>query len=1766
MDDRGGRPAELTGLRLEAELGRGADTTVYRASRDGERYALKQAREDVGKSAAMVTAMSREAALLACVEHPGVLRTYAAGLHDDRPAVVVELIDGGSVADRLFRGPLDNPSVIRLAGELADALAAVHRVGLVHRDIKPQNIMLPPDRPATLIDFSLAIVGTRPRPVPADEDRAPVVGTFAYTSPEQSGMLRRPVDGRSDLYSLGVVLFECLAGFPPFAAADVGELLRLHTVAPPPDLRALRPDADPGLVEVVYRLLAKDPDDRYAGADELGADLARRFGHRPSANRGGWPMCGRDAEREVLLYRWRRARDSAAGAIAGGGAAVVRGPAGGGRSRRAAEVAAAAAADGVPVLRARGARDESVPLAAVRAAVEHHLDRVRALPADERAAAEERLRAAAAAAGAGPLRNLSPRLAELLSGVPGVSAEGRGDRFFLVVAGFLAELASRHGGALLEFDDAQWLDAATRRVLALLAPDLRDTPLLIVLTETDDTPAPLAADLGPALDTEVTAGPLDGPATAALIASRLPGAEVPAELAAHVYTRTGGLPLVVVEYLRQLVDAGLLVPHWGTWSLDEAGVDGLSFAADAEELFLVRLGELPEEHRPALAVAAAVGGRFRLDVVLDVATAACDLPAERVVDAVDAAVAARVVEAREGGRYGFVHPGLPDALLADVPADALRRLHLAIAGALADLPDRLRDSGHVYAVARHIGLAGPDADPSARYAAALAAGRQALRDQVPADAVTHLEQARDAVTPPATDLLHPLAVAYLGSGRFGDARESLDRALSGESDPRRRAELRTTLIELHHTRWADDAALAEAGAALAELGWPLPRRRLALLASTLAVAALGGLVGRLGRLLPPPRKRRRAFLAASAAVLDAGAYAAANAMRVREAAVFALRALYPVNRLGLCPEYVRVHAMLGYVAAMIRLRRRAEKAFARAGAAATALNDPALTAYVDWVRGGALLFGGYDDGSTWERAVTRHARWLAPAQHMTGLATTGIRQVVRGYTREAQAVLERGLALLPDAEQALGTSFAMLTVMVPAQQGRPGDAAAALAAMRASFPPGTGTPTQRANIATAAACAVVEQGDFGAPFDEVVAEFEALGLRRSELMAQHAWFYVYRVHGRMAQVRFAPDDERPARLAAAEAAVRELGRVARTPLSKAAYRLARAALLQQTGRTQKAIKLVDRIDRDARVLDAPQVSFEVARIRARAMRQLGLTAETDRQARNAYLLASRHGWEHRRRQVRAEFGVDDASSSLFTHAVDRGDQTRSNRRLEALQQVSAAASTVLDPQRLSQVALDETLRIFGAERALLFLVDERGELIPFVGRDATGNDVETATGYGSTLLHRVVESGRALVVTGTEQGAALGSQSVVAHGLRSIMVAPVQFKGELRGVVYLDSRVAKGIFTEDDVAVLTAVTSHVAVSLETARAAQLDLAVRTARRAQGLAESLRASLAELSRVLDPAEVLHRLFTTLTGQLGAPAGWLLQGAGAELSVVATSGEADGAVRGHLIPLTDAALAALCDAPSPTVLTVADGPAALRDLLAGHGGTALVVPLSARDGRVGLVVLGGTAFDDAGREIAAAFAGQGMSAYDNAVLFSRVQELAITDELTGQHNRRHFYSLAGTLVAAAARNGRDLVAAMLDIDRFKNINDTYGHGVGDDVIREVAARLRACLRHADVLGRYGGEEFAVILPDSDGPEADLAQRMRLAIADEPVPTRAGPVPVTISVGLARLLPAGDALDQLLARADHALYRAKEAGRDRVVADDPAVPLRTAELGAD
>jgi len=166
-----------------------------------------------------------------------------------------------------------------------------------------------------------------------------------------------------------------------------------------------------------------------------------------------------------------------------------------------------------------------------------------------------------------------------------------------------------------------------------------------------------------------------------------------------------------------------------------------------------------------------------------------------------------------------------------------------------------------------------------------------------------------------------------------------------------------------------------------------------------------------------------------------------------------------------------------------------------------------------------------------------------------------------------------------------------------------------------------------------------------------------------------------------------------------------------------------------------------------------------------------------------------------------------------------------------------------------------------------------------------------------------------------------------------------------------------------------------------------------------------------------------------------------------------------------------------------------------------------------------------------------------------------EMAVTDALTGLHNRRYMESHVATLVEQAAARGKPLSVLVLDIDYFKSINDTYGHDVGDDALREFSTRLKKSIRGIDLACRYGGEEFVVVMPETDmAVAAMVAERVRRGIATEPFPINQGKnaIEVTISIGIAGLAGPSDTAADILKRADQALYRAKRDGRNRVVAD--------------
>ncbi len=182
-----------------------------------------------------------------------------------------------------------------------------------------------------------------------------------------------------------------------------------------------------------------------------------------------------------------------------------------------------------------------------------------------------------------------------------------------------------------------------------------------------------------------------------------------------------------------------------------------------------------------------------------------------------------------------------------------------------------------------------------------------------------------------------------------------------------------------------------------------------------------------------------------------------------------------------------------------------------------------------------------------------------------------------------------------------------------------------------------------------------------------------------------------------------------------------------------------------------------------------------------------------------------------------------------------------------------------------------------------------------------------------------------------------------------------------------------------------------------------------------------------------------------------------------------------------------------------------------------------------------------------------------------LTRRIARMAETDALTGMLNRRHILEMGHRMMQRCRRDGRPCAMLMLDVDRFKEINDRFGHLAGDKALRAVARALGSCLRPGDQIGRYGGEEFAMILPGADAREAGIvAERLRAAVAQLTPDWAAGAEPLTVSGGIAIFSGEPQEFDELILRADRALYRAKDGGRNRMEYDLPG-PVRAEALAA-
>jgi tRNA A-37 threonylcarbamoyl transferase component Bud32 len=268
---------EIAGYRVESFISRGGMAVIYRAHdrRLGRRVALKLLAPELSQDERFQQRFLRESRLAASLDHPNIIPIYEAGEASGLLYIVMRYVEGSDMKELIdHEGPLDLERITAILRQVGAALDAAHARGLVHRDVKPGNILIAsgtgredPDH-VYLTDFGLT---KRSSSLSGQTTSGRFIGTMDYVAPEQIG--GKPVDARTDVYSLGCVLYHGLTGEPPFDRDDEAALLWAHLVDQPPPVSARRPDLPPGLDAVVAKAMAKAPEDRYGSCRDLIVDF-----------------------------------------------------------------------------------------------------------------------------------------------------------------------------------------------------------------------------------------------------------------------------------------------------------------------------------------------------------------------------------------------------------------------------------------------------------------------------------------------------------------------------------------------------------------------------------------------------------------------------------------------------------------------------------------------------------------------------------------------------------------------------------------------------------------------------------------------------------------------------------------------------------------------------------------------------------------------------------------------------------------------------------------------------------------------------------------------------------------------------------------------------------------------------------------------------------------------------------------------------------------------------------------------------------------------------------------------------------------------------------------------------------------------------------------------------------------------------------------------------------------------------------------------------
>ena len=759
MSSRGNAAMTFDRYAVENLIGQGGMGKVYKAhdTKLDRDVAIKILPEQFANDAKYIEQLYREARAAARLTHPNVVTIHDIGEQEGIPYIVMEYVEGQTLKETLRSrfDPLSSDDILHIVVQVCHALALAHQNRILHRDIKSDNIMVTTDGTVKVLDFGIARIGDLEESLSMTGE---IKGTVEYMSPEQA--LGEELDGRSDIYSVGVVLYEMLTGELPFSGDSIYTIIARHINDPPVSPMDMNAKADPHLATLTMKALAKEPDDRYQSVDELLAALEQEGTPASQAEgiraadvlapfRAGskdfyCDLVGRETELRTLEAAFDRARDGQ------GGVVFIAGEAGVGKTRLASELQVYALEQGAWGLTgASYYRDTHTPYFPFMEALKEFFrnaprkehDRIKRFIEND--APELRILVPFMGTRFGKMTQaLDEADMSFLSGTDVARY-----RLFEVITRVLQEIA-RTKPLVLLLDDFHWADTASLQLLHHIAAEIRHHPILLLITyrqeelETDEDASvhPLVElirrmsreDLGERMDLPR----LGADEIARMLEFILKRTSLSNELQDMIFQETEGNPFFIQETLKWLRDEKMLVERRGVWLMARQ-VTRPDIPERVYDVLIRRLDRLSEDQRELLQVAAVEGVQFRPDTLARV----MDLNKIKLLRTLHRLEKTYQVISSVAGRYRFDHSKIRDVLYDEIPPELRQEYHRMIAECLEEASQGGTDAV-ASELATHRYLAG-DLAQAVPYL--IRAGQDAERLFGLNEASRHYERALDAM-------------------------------------------------------------------------------------------------------------------------------------------------------------------------------------------------------------------------------------------------------------------------------------------------------------------------------------------------------------------------------------------------------------------------------------------------------------------------------------------------------------------------------------------------------------------------------------------------------------------------------------------------------------------------------------------------------------------------------------------------------------------------------------------------------------------------------------------------------------------------------------------------------------------------------------------------------------------------------------------------------------------------------------------------------------